>query len=124
MGNKRNIVIIDDDPQIHKMLATVLGPKDYELRSALNAHQGWGLIEQRLPDLIILDIMMPDITGIELCERIRESERARNCLILMLSAKDSQSDRITGLKYGADDYVTKPFHMASLVRKIEHMFEK
>jgi two-component system phosphate regulon response regulator PhoB len=76
------------------------------------------------PDLVILDIMMPGMSGIEVCREIRKIRPQENIQVLMLSAKDSQSDRRRALEYGADDYVTKPFHIASLARKIEYMFEK
>lgn len=124
MAQKKKILIVDDDPQVHRMLETVLIPKNFQVDSALDAMTAWDKAISQKPDLVILDIMMPEVSGIELCKKIREEESLKNTLILMLSAKDTQSDRLKGLQYGADDYVTKPFHMTTLVRKIEHMLEK
>jgi len=124
MPPPKKILIVDDDPQVHKILSTVLN-KDYEVELALDATQALGKMAVSRPDLIILDIMMPDMSGIELCQKIRSQSQAnRGPLILMLSAKDTQTDRIKGLQYGADDYVTKPFHVSTLVHKIEHMLSK
>ena len=106
------------------MLSTVLVPKHYQLESAEDGTKAWDKILSDRPDLIILDIMMPEMSGIELCEKIKGDVSLKNILILMLSAKDTQNDRLKGLKYGADDYVTKPFHVSTLVHKIEHMLSK
>lgn len=121
---KKRILIVDDDPQVHKMLGAVLGPKAFLLESALESQRAWETICKQKPDLVILDIMMPGMSGIELCQKIRGEPTLNKTLVLMLSAKDTQSDRLKGLQYGADDYVTKPFHVSTLVRKIEHMLSK
>lgn len=118
------ILIVDDDPQVHKMLTTVLLPKNYEVDSALDASRAWDKMQISAPDLIILDVMMPGMSGIELCKKLRKDDKLKGISVLMLSAKDTQDDRIHGLQYGADDYVTKPFHVASLVRKVEYMLSK
>ena len=118
------ILIVDDDPQVHKMLETVLIPKNYQVVCLLEALPALDKIRSFHPDLVILDIMMPDMSGIELCQKIRGDSEMNKILILMLSAKDTQNDRLKGLQYGADDYVTKPFHVTTLVRKIEHMLAK
>lgn len=120
----QKILIVDDDPQVHKMLETVLVPKNFQIDSLLEAIPALEKIRSFRPALVILDIMMPDMSGIELCQKIRGDPELNKTLILMLSAKDTQNDRIKGLQYGADDYVTKPFHVTTLVRKIEHMLSK
>lgn len=123
-GMKNKIFIVDDDPQVHKMLSTVLLPKNFDVKVAPNAIEAWEKINHFKPHLIILDIMMPGMSGVELCQKIRNDKNLKNVLILMLSAKDTQNDRLKGLQYGADDYVTKPFHVSTLVNKIEHMLAK
>lgn len=120
----KKILIVDDDPQVHKMLETVLVPKNFTLDFLLEALPALEKIRSMRPDLVILDIMMPDMSGIDLCQKIRADRDIAKTLILMLSAKDTQNDRLKGLQYGADDYVTKPFHVTTLVRKIEHMLSK
>lgn len=118
-----NILIVDDDPQIHKLLAKMLPEPAYHVYSAFSTDEAYAIIERTRPDLIVLDIMMPKVSGIEVCNYVKTSPALQHILILILSAKDAQVDRIEGLTHGADDYVAKPFHMRHLVRKIEHMLK-
>jgi len=121
---KHKVLIVDDDPQIRKILTRMLqGPK-FEIHHAEDGQQALDVVSDVEPHLIILDIMMPGMSGIDVCRQVREKYPERDIKVLMLSAKDSQSDRRLALEYGANDYVTKPFHIASLGRKIEYMFEK
>jgi DNA-binding response OmpR family regulator len=121
---KRKVLVVDDDPQVRKILMRMLAPATYEIRSADDGFSALQSVREWNPDLVILDIMMPGMSGIEVCRQIREEKPQQDLQILMLSAKDSQADRIRALEYGANDYVTKPFHIASLGRKIQYMFEK
>jgi DNA-binding response OmpR family regulator len=121
---KRKVLVVDDDPQVRKILMRMLAPAIYEIRSADDGFSALQSVREWNPDLVILDIMMPGMSGIEVCRQIREEKPQQDLQILMLSAKDSQADRIRALEYGANDYVTKPFHIASLGRKIQYMFEK
>ncbi|HKY62313.1 MAG TPA: response regulator [bacterium] len=121
---KRKVLVVDDDPQIRKILTRMLEPSIYEIRSVDDGFTAIQSVREWEPDLVILDIMMPGMSGIEVCRQIRAEQAGANLQILMLSAKDSQADRLRALEYGANDYVTKPFHIASLGRKIQYMFEK
>ena len=121
---KRKVLVVDDDPQIRKILTRMLEPSTYEIRSVDDGFAAVQVVREWGPDLVILDIMMPGMSGIEVCRQIREESPGGKLQILMLSAKDSQADRLRALEYGANDYVTKPFHIASLGRKIQYMFEK
>lgn len=121
---KYRILIVDDDPQIHKLLGKMLPGEKFSVDSAFTANEAITAIERAAPDLIVLDIMMPKVSGIEVLTFVRKHSELKNILILILSAKDAQDDRLSGLSQGADDYVAKPFHMKHLVRKIEHMLEK
>lgn len=118
------ILIVDDDPQIHKLLGKMLPQDRFSVQSAFAAAEAINAIGRAKPDLIVLDIMMPKVSGIEVLTYVRKNEKFKDILILILSAKDAQDDRLTGLEKGADDYVAKPFHMRHLVRKIEHMIAK
>lgn len=118
------ILIIDDDPQIHKLLTKMLSPARFDVVNAMSADEGRAQIAERQPDLIILDLMMPKVSGEQLCREIKGDKRLKDILVLILTAKEGQADRIAGLKLGADDYITKPFYMASLVRKVDYMLEK
>ena len=74
--------------------------------------------------MVILDLMMPRISGMEVCRIIKSNPATKDILVLILTAKESQDDRIRGLEFGADDYVSKPFHLTTLTRKIEYMLAK
>lgn len=118
---KYDILIVDDDPQIHKLISKMLPLETYTVRSSYSATEALASIGSARPDLVILDIMMPKVSGIEVCNKIKENPATRDIMVLILSAKDAQADRIEGLTHGADEYIAKPFHMKHLVRKIEHM---
>lgn len=117
------ILIIEDSPDVAHLLEILLKPRGFVIESASDGLLGWQQLEKFNPDLILLDIMLPEMSGIELCKKIKSDSRFTNTKILILSAKDSQADRLAGLAIGADDYITKPFHGASLVRKIEFILE-
>ena len=119
-----DILVVDDEPEIHAVLGRLLSKEGYNVDSAYDANEALESIKESKPDLIILDIMMPKISGIEMCNLLKSDDEMKGILILVVSARDAQEDRIEGLKHGADDYVSKPFHLRSLVRKIEHMLEK
>lgn len=121
---KHKILIVDDDPQIHKLLGKMLPVDKFLVESAFTVDEAIEIIKKGAFDLIVLDIMMPKVSGIEVLNYVRSKEKHRSTLILILSAKDAQDDRLTGLSKGADEYVAKPFHMKHLVRKIEHMISK
>ena len=118
------ILIVDDEPEVHTVLGKMLIKEGYSIQSAYDAEEAFGKIKTQKPDLIILDIMMPRVSGIEVCNRLKGDPATKDILILIVSARDAQADRIEGLTHGADDYVSKPFHLRSLVRKIEHMLQK
>lgn len=124
MQKKFDLLIVDDDPQVHKLIAKMLPLEIYAVRSAYSATEALNNVAEAAPDLIILDIMMPKVSGIEVCNKIKENPATRDIMILILSAKDAQDDRIEGLTHGADEYIAKPFHIKHLVRKIEHMLQR
>ena len=118
------ILVVDDEPEIHAVLGKLLSREGFEVDSAYSADEAYQSIDGAKPDLMILDIMMPKVSGIEVCNKVKADPGTRDILILIVSARDAQADRLDGLAHGADDYVSKPFHLRSLVRKIEHMLEK
>lgn len=118
------VLIVDDDPTVHKLIAKKLSSDHYQIESVFDAPAALQKVDRIHPDLVILDLMMPRISGIEVCRSIKSDPKTKNILVLILSAKESQDDRIRGLELGADDYISKPFHIASLARKIEYMLGK
>ena len=121
MPSPWKILIVDDDPTVHKLITKRLSADSFQIHSVMNPISAIEEVSKVKPDLVILDLMMPKVSGIEVCQKIKQNPSTRNTLVLILSAKESQEDRILGLEIGADDYISKPFHLASLVRKIEYM---
>ncbi len=109
------ILIIEDDPSIGKLLRRALLLEGYEARLVTDGLQGIDAFREENPDLIILDLMLPGIDGIEVCKRIREES---DIPILMLTARDTVEDRVLGLDSGADDYVVKPFDIDELLARV------
>ena len=115
------VLIIDDDPHIRDVVCFALEQSGFEVRQAGNGRQGLELFNYQAPDLIILDIMMPEMEGTEVCREIRKTSRVP---ILFLSAKDDEVDRILGLELGGDDYVAKPFSPRELVARVKAILRR
>jgi two-component system KDP operon response regulator KdpE len=109
------ILLIDDEPQILRALKTILVAKHFRVELANNAAQGMALAAAQQPDLIILDLSLPDMNGIRVCEQIRQWSRVP---IIILSVRDSEKDKVAALDQGADDYLTKPFGIEELLARI------
>ncbi len=104
----RKILIVDDDPHALRLLSYAFACEGYEIVTATNGAEALATLSVQRPDLVLLDVMMPDMSGLEVCQRIRASRATARLPILMLSARGQVSDRVSGLKSGADDYVPKP----------------
>jgi two-component system phosphate regulon response regulator PhoB len=117
-----NILIVEDDPGIQDMLKYALESEDYRLRSALTVKDGWDIIENKSLDLVLLDWMLPDSSGIDLLHRIRKYHS--QLPVIMLTAKAEEEDRVLGLDMGADDYVTKPFSVKELKSRIQAVLRR
>lgn len=116
---KKHILIVDDDPAILRLLSTNLKARGYEVATATNGEESLEVIQKDLADLIILDLMMPGIDGVEVCRRIREWS---DIPIIILSARGDEKDKVKCLELGADDYLTKPFGIAELMARIKTAF--
>jgi two-component system phosphate regulon response regulator PhoB len=113
------ILVIEDEEAQRLILQHNLEEAGYEVICAENGEIGWELIEDYRPDLIVLDWMMPKLSGIELCRQIKSSAKTKNTPIIMLSARSEEVDRIRGLEIGADDYVSKPYSIKELLARIK-----
>lgn len=109
------ILLIDDEPQILRALKTILTAGHFRVISAVNGEQGIALAASQLPDVIILDLTLPDIDGVQVCVQIREWSAVP---IIVLSVRDGQHDKVAALDRGADDYLTKPFNIEELLARI------
>lgn len=115
------ILVIDDDPLLLTLIQQSLERDNYTIRTAENGHAGLEVMEKIKPDLIILDVMMPNLSGWELCDRIRKTSTVP---IIMLTARGSHSDIVRGLQAGADDYLVKPFHQAELLARVSAVLRR
>jgi len=118
----KRILIIEDDRAILRGLKDNLEYDKYEVLTATNGEQGYCLIQEKKPDLIILDLMLPKMSGYELCRKVREE--GLTTPILMLTARGEEVDRVLGLDLGADDYVTKPFSVPELLARIRAILRR
>jgi DNA-binding response OmpR family regulator len=117
----RKILIVDDEPSIVAALEFLLQRNDYEVRIARNGDEALQLIEAFHPDLMLLDVMMPQKSGYEVCARVRQRPEWRDMRIVMLSARGRDAEVSRGLSAGADAYVIKPFSTRELMGKIEEL---
>lgn len=115
MNPQPHILVIDDEPQIVRALRTILTAKGYRLSVANRGEEGLALAAASEPDVIILDLGLPDISGFEVCQRLREWSQTP---IIVLSVRDSEKDKVMALDHGADDYLTKPFGIEELLARI------
>lgn len=123
-SHKGTILVIDDEPDLLELVEFNLKKDGYETIVAKNGQSGLEIAQKHLPDLIILDLMMPGLDGLEVCRELRADARTRRIPMIMLTAKSAEADRIVGLELGADDYVTKPFSPRELVARVRALLRR
>jgi len=119
-----NILVVEDEDALATLLQYNLEKEGYAVRSAGDGEEALLLVDEKLPDLIVLDWMLPKVSGIEVCRRLRQKPESRNVPILMLTARGEESDRIRGLSTGADDYVVKPFSLPELMARVKAILRR
>ncbi|ADE36345.1 response regulator [Methanohalophilus mahii] len=125
MGDSRQtILIIDDEPDAIIAAKRALQSEGYNVIEAYNGKTGLEAIEEKTPDLILLDVMMPDMDGFEICKQLKKDELYNHIPIIMLTAKGEVDDRIEGIETGADDYITKPFNLRELKARIRMVLRR
>ncbi len=122
--SKKKIVIIEDEPDILEVLSYNLKREGFDVFSATNGPLGLSLVEKESPDLLLLDLMLPGLDGIEICSAIKNDPSSQNTLIIMVTAKGEESDIVLGLGVGADDYITKPFSPKELVARVKAVLRR
>jgi DNA-binding response OmpR family regulator len=120
----KKILIVEDEPDILKLVTLYLEKEGYRTVSAASGMEGLRQVKQEKPDLVVLDLMLPEIDGLEVCRRLRSVPATAMLPIIMLTAKAEESDTIIGLELGADDYVTKPFSLKTFVARIKALFRR
>jgi DNA-binding response OmpR family regulator len=114
-----NILVVDDDPNIALLMHMTLAKKpDYRVTIANSGQEALDRIAESAPDLVLLDIMMPDMDGFEVCRRIKQGEKTKFLPVIMVSAKSELRDKLLGMDLGANDYITKPFNPEELLTRV------
>ena len=118
------ILIIEDEPDIRKTIDYNLSKESFEVFQAASIAEGEQAIQQHKPDLVILDLMLPDGSGLTLCRDIKSDPATKNTLVILLTAKADELDRVIGFELGADDYVTKPFSVRELILRVKAILKR
>ncbi|MBC34006.1 MAG: DNA-binding response regulator [Rickettsiales bacterium] len=118
------ILIVEDEPDIRDTLNYNFDKEGFKVLSSPNGKSALKLLEKHDPDIVILDLMLPDISGLDLCRQIKNDKKLSNTSIIMLTAKSEEVDRIVGFELGADDYVTKPFSVRELILRVKVLMKK
>jgi DNA-binding response OmpR family regulator len=124
MSEKNRILLIDDHQTVFRLLEAIVRIKGYTLLYAESGQQGIVMARQELPDLILLDVMMPDIDGFKVCQYLKENEETKEIPVMFLTARGSDGDLELGRKAGADGFMTKPFQTIEVLKQIELLLAK
>lgn len=119
-----SILIVDDEPAIREMLTFSLSEAGFDVKEAADAGQARRMLAESLPDVLLLDWMLPGMSGVDLARMLRKSETTRRLPVIMLTARGEEADKLKGLDSGADDYVTKPFSPRELVARINAVLRR
>jgi len=118
------IAIVDDEPDIVELVSIHLKKNNFDVKTFFNGKDFLDFLQQTVPSLVILDLMLPDTDGLQICTRIRHEDRLKHLPVIMLTAKGDETDKIVGLEMGADDYVTKPFSPKELVARVKAILRR
>ncbi|PLX99307.1 MAG: two-component system response regulator [Desulfuromonas sp.] len=121
---KKKILIVEDEESLLKLESILLTSKGYDVRGVSNGQQALDAIAEEKPDLVLLDIMLPEIDGFEVCQRIKDDPETTDIPVIMLTAKKSREDMARGEKVGADWYITKPFKSVMVIETIQRFLAK
>ena len=120
----RTLLVIDDEPEIVRLLDYALTQAGYLVITARDGEAGLAAARKHAPDLVLLDVMMPGIDGLDVCRKLKGDPMTAGALVLMLTAKAEEGDRVLGLELGADDYLTKPFGMKELLARVKALLRR
>tara|TARA_B100000214_G_scaffold356980_1_gene316063 strand:- start:218 stop:910 length:693 start_codon:yes stop_codon:yes gene_type:complete len=121
---KEKILIIEDEPDIREIIKFELNQNRFNVFTSSNGERGLKIAKSEIPDLIILDLMLPGIQGIDVCKKLKKNKKTKNILIIIISALGQEEDIVNGLETGADDYLTKPFSLKILMSKISAVLRR
>ena len=118
------ILIVEDEPDIRDTLSYNFEKEGFKVLSSPNGKSALKLLDSNEPNIVILDLMLPDMSGLDLCRQVKNDKKLSNTSIIMLTAKSEEVDRIVGFELGADDYVTKPFSIRELILRVKVLIKK
>jgi two-component system, OmpR family, phosphate regulon response regulator PhoB len=118
------VLIVDDDPDIQRLVSYNLSQAGFQVATAATGRTALETVHKDPPDLIILDVMLPDVDGLEVCRIVRQNDNSRRIPIIMLTARTEEIDRVVGFELGADDYVMKPFSPRELVLRVKSILRR
>ncbi len=121
---RKNILVIEDDPAIQELVVHYLKSQGFAVETARDGQRGLALARKGAADLVVLDLMLPEMDGIEVCKALRQDPKTAALPVLMLTAKGEETDKVVGLEIGADDYVTKPFSPKELMARIKALLRR
>ena len=124
MVTKKTILVVEDDKSLLPMITYNIEKNGFLVKSATNGEDALLLIKEEIPSLAIFECMIPEPNGLELCKILRRKQETSNLPIIMLTAREEEEDRIRGLEYGADDYISKPFSPAELIARIKALIRR
>ncbi len=122
--SKKKIVIVEDEPDILEVISYNLRREGYAVHTASDGIKGLSLIRQHQPDLVLLDLMLPGVDGLEICASIKQDSSTKDTSVIMVTAKGEESDIVLGLGVGADDYISKPFSPRELVARVKAVLRR
>ena len=121
---RQTILIVEDEPSLVEVLSYNLEKEGFEVLTANNGRDGLARARSALPDLVILDLMLPLVDGLQVCAQLRGDAKTQNIRVLMLTARSEETDEVVGFNVGADDYVTKPFKVRPLIHRIKALLRR
>ncbi len=118
------VLVVEDDPEVRSLVEYTLAKEKFKVHTAVNGKEALQKLDELVPDVITLDLMLPDIHGLECCKKLRSDPRFQSVSVLMLTALDSLDDIVRGFETGADDYLVKPFQLPELVARIKALLRR
>ena len=121
---KKLVAVVDDEPDIVELLKLHLTKAGYDTEAFYDGESFFNFLEKKTPDLVLLDLMLPDMDGMDICKDLRKDEKFINLPVIILTAKTQELDKILGLELGADDYVTKPFSPREIIARVKAVLRR
>jgi two-component system phosphate regulon response regulator PhoB len=123
-SQRHSLLLVDDDPEILTLLQAKFKDQPFEIFTAAEGESALNIVRTQKPDLIVLDVNLPGLSGLEICRSLRADKNTKDTPIIILSARSEEIDRVLGLEFGADDYVTKPFNSQELILRINNVLNR